>query len=335
MNELKMKKLNQVILGTIVGVVSMNSSFAQTGAVAKDSVLVTTGTSSSVKSEPMDKIATPGVVTQVGTVSNHPSNKRELKGFAKDLPLITVMKQITPNGWVVKKSDSDDSKVDIQKPISWQGGRTWIETLGTITQVYQLNALVNWDDKVITLSNSVKSVPKAKKSVFELATTEQAPAPTKVVDIAVGSSEQPPVEVTPVATAPVKAPIAPVAVVVAPAPVVVAPVAVAPAPVKPVIAQQTWEITSSKSLKDNVAVWAEKAGYRLVWTADDYGVVDSKIIAGEFDSENGPIKQLSEDYGPESRAENPLSFQFYQNKTLVVENMTFEQSGFSQYSKKN
>jgi hypothetical protein len=323
MKEFKMNKLSQVMLGTIIGVSSM-SAFAQTDAVVKDPSLTPTN-KTRVSTELVDRVAVPGVVTQIGTVSNHPSHKKDLKGFAKDLPLITVMKQITPNGWIVKKSDADDSKVDIQKLVSWEGGKTWIETLGTVAQNYQLNALVNWDDKVITLSNASKLVPKAKKSVFELASTETIPA--KVSDVAVGASELNQVE----PTAAVKTVVTPVA---QPAKVVaVAPVAVAP--VKPVVTQKVWEISANKSLRDNVAEWAEKSGYRLVWTADDYAVVDSRVLAGEFDAENGPIKQLSDDYGPESRAQNPLSFQFYQNKTLVVENMSFEQTGFPQYNNKN
>lgn len=294
MKEFKMNKLSQVMLGTIIGVSSMNS-FAQTDAVVKDPSLSVAKAKTS--SDIVDKVSVSGVVTQIGTASNHPSHKKELKGFAKDLPLITVMKQITPNGWIVKKSDSEDSKVDIQKLVSWEGGNTWIDTLEVVAHNYHLNASVNWDDKVITLSNSIKIVPKAKKSVFEL-------APAKVTDVAVGASEQDSADT------------------------------VAKAPVH-VVVQKVWELTGNKSLRDNVADWAEKSGYRLVWTAEDYAVVDARIMAGEFDAENGPIKQLSDDYGPESRAQNPLSFQFYQNKTLVVENMMFEQSGFQQYSKKN
>lgn len=325
MKQFKMNKINQVVLGTIIGVASVNS-FAQTDAVTKDPSLMPAVSQYRAATADTKVVATQGTVTQIGTVSNHPSNKKPLKGFAKDLPLITVMKQITPNGWIVKKSDTEGSKVDIQKPVSWEGGSTWIETLSVVAKTNHLNALVNWDDKIITLSNATVAVAvvKPKKSVFELETNETTPA--KVSDIAVGASELPTVEHAPVKVAALPAVKAPVAVVAAPA---------APVVVKHVAVQKSWDLVSSKSLKENVIAWGEKAGYRIVWTGEDYSVVDSKIVAGEFDSENGPIKQLSEDYGPESRAQNPLSFQFYQNKTLVVENMMYEQSGFSQYNQKN
>lgn len=326
MKQFKMNKLNQMVLGTIIGVASMNS-FAQTDAVTKDPSLMPSVTNSKVA------VASQGAVTQIGVVSNHPVNKKPLKGFAKDLPLITVMKQITPNGWIVKKSDTEGSKVDIQKPVSWEGGNNWVETLATVAKTNNLNALVNWNEKVITLSNSVASAPKAKKSIFELEVAENTSA--KVSDIAVGASEQPIVETVAVKTPVVKKPIAKAPVVVA-ATVETPEVVVVPTPVvKHVAVQKSWDLVSSKSLKENVIAWGEQAGYRVVWTGEDYGVVDAKILAAEFDSENGPIKQLSEDYGPESRAEKPLSFQFYQNKTLVVENMMYEQNGFSQYNQGN
>lgn len=311
MKEFKMKKLNHVMLGTILSIVTMNS-FAQTDAVSKDPALVSGSNKAKYHSETVDEVRVVrvgGFVEQVGTVSDHPSHQRELKGFARDLPLLTVMKQITPNGWIVKKSDTEDSKVDIQKSVSWEGGKTWIETLSVVAQNYYLNALVNWDDKVITLSNATKTVAKVKKSVFELAATEEKPS--KVSDVVVGSSELTAPEVVTVKTVGV----------------------ITVAPVAPV--QKYWDITSSKSLRDNVAAWAEKSGYRLVWTAEDYSVVDARVLGGEFDAENGPIKQLSVDYGPESRAQVPLSFQFYQNRTLVVESMMHEQSGYPQFSKKN
>ncbi len=310
MKEFKMNKINQVVLGTIIGVASINS-YAQNELVAKDPSLMPSVKEVKSTSDSMNRVTVNGSVTQVGTVSSQASHNKLLKGFAKDLPLITVMKQITPNGWIVKKNDTEGNKVDIQKPVSWEGGKTWIETLTVISKTYNLNALVNWDEKAITLSNASILVPKAKKSVFEIETN----TPSQVTDVVAGSSEQPVVE-------------AKAKPAVVHAPVVVTPIKQAPV-------QQVWEISSAKSLKENVIAWGEKAGYRVVWTGDDYGVVDSRIMAGAFDAENGPIKQLSEDYGPESRAQNPLSFQFYQNKTLVVENLMYEQSGYSQYSQKN
>ncbi|MBA4242229.1 MAG: hypothetical protein C0448_16025, partial [Sphingobacteriaceae bacterium] len=72
-----------------------------------------------------------------------------------------------------------------------------------------------------------------------------------------------------------------------------------------------------------------KAGYELVWMGEDYPV-QKRVLSGEFEANDGPIKQLSEDYGPNSRVEKPLTFTFYK-KTLVVENLKYEQRGAAQY----
>ena len=227
--------------------------------------------------------ASEGVLTQLGS----PSGVLEpLKGFAKDLPLVAVMRQITPNGWIVKKSEGEDNTLDTDMLVSWQGGSSWVETLGTIVRTYPVNANVNWMKKEITLM-AVENRVVAKKMIFEL---ERGSAGNKITT---GASEQ------------VKA-----------------------VEVAPVLA--SWILDSKMSLRENVTEWANSSGYRVVWLGEDYAVDDSRVLTGSFDQENGPIKQLSEDYGPKSRVRNPLSFQFFQNSTLVVETWKFEQSGYPQ-----
>ncbi len=291
MKQNKNKKLSKLI---IVGLLSFTSVTMYGVANADDNIVVV--------NKKMN-----GSLKEIGEKDNSSYHTKQLKGFAKDLPLITVMKQITPNGWVVKKQDTEDNKLDINKNVSWVGGKTWIETLHEVASNYSLDVTVNWDNKTITIGNYVKKEleKETKKGLFVLEGSVEA---KKISDVAVGASEQNSVQSV---TEP-------------------APVAQAPANT-----QQYWAISSSHSLRDNVQKWAEKAGYRLVWTGEDYSVEDAQILAGSFDEENGPIKQLSVDYGPESRVQVPLSFQFYQNRTLVVENWLFEQSGYPQYNKKD
>jgi Toxin co-regulated pilus biosynthesis protein Q len=239
-----------------------------------------------------DTRGTEGVLTQIGS----PSGVMEpLKGFAKDLPLVAVMRQITPNGWIVKKSDNDNNKLNTEMLVSWQGGSNWVETLGTLVKSYPVNASVNWDRKEITLM-AIENKVVAKTMIFELEKNNV----TK--DIASGASEQ------------VKE--------------VIAPVAPIPVPVA------SWTLDSKLSLKENVTAWANKSGYRVVWLGEDYPLDDSRVLSGNFDKEDGPIKQLASDYGPKSRVQHPLSFQFFQNSTLVVENWKFEQIGYPQFGSK-
>lgn len=263
-----------------------------------------------------------------------------LKGFATSLPLVEVLKQITPNGWLVKKSDTADNRIDITKPVSWSGGNAWNITLDSVVRQAGTNAVIDWDKKEVTLvsvsrpvSNTVtvKSVESVKAtnsnvgadgiSVFELesgvnknvpAITQTAPAVSannKVQSDVVTTGETNYTSVQTTTTT-------------------VQQIAVAPAPVQ--APAQKWRMDSGKSLKDNVIAWGKQAGYKVEWIGEDYPARDDDFF-GEFDSENGPIHQLSVDYGKNSRVKVPLSFLLYQNGVLVVENMKYEQQGFPQF----
>lgn len=296
------KKITKIVIGTVLSLATM-------GAMAQ-------------------QVANGGTLTNVGEPKSTIYNQKQLRGFANDLPLVTVMKQITPNGWIVKKNDSSDNRLDIKKLVSWQGGKTWVETLEKLAKDYGFNVSLDWEKQVIVLSNVPKepevvvATTPSKKGLFVLEGSEED---KKMTDIAVGASEQ--ANPTTPETPPEEASkVAEVKVTEEKQPEVKQP------EVKPI---PTWTIETNKTLKENVATWAESAGYRLVWTAEDYPIGLGSSMSGEFDSEDGPIKQLSVDYGPDSRAQVPLSFQFFQNKTLVVENWMFEQSARPQYTKKD
>lgn len=162
MKNIKMKKISMLV-GSSLLVLASTQSFAQNAQVKKE-----------VSKVEVNKVLVPGVVTKIGSA---PESFKTLKGFANELPLLTVMKQITPNGWIVKKNDSEENKLDVQKHVSWEGGKTWIETLETISRDYNVNAIVNWEEKTITLSNAVKFVEKekapVKQSIFELEGTQK------------------------------------------------------------------------------------------------------------------------------------------------------------------
>ncbi len=297
MKQNKNKKLSKLI---IVGLLSFTSVTMYGVANADDHVAVVNKQMS-------------GSLKEVGEKDVSSYHTKQLKGFAKDLPLLTVMKQITPNGWIVKKQESEGNKLDVNKNVSWVGGKTWVETLADVANNYGLDATVNWDSKTITIGNYVKKEveKETKKGLFVLEGSVEA---KKISDVGVGASEQNNVAAEAVSKEQTQ----------------VEQVAQATGN-----KQEYWAISSQHSLKENVQKWADKSGYRLVWTGEDYSVEDAQILAGSFDEDGGPIKQLSVDYGPESRVQVPLSFQFYQNRTLVVENWLFEQSGYPQYNKKD
>jgi len=273
-------------------------------------------TSGAVK---MQTITIPGKLVEVGTKDADPKHNEVVKGFANDLPLITVLRQLTPSGWIVKKSDSKDNPLDTNMMVSWSGGKNWVGTLSDLASTYNLQVVVNWGEKSITLMKSrTIQIPKPKEEpmlnvpktsgLFKLAgmSDHSAPAPAKSVEernAIIGRRAE--------AKDAVEKSVEKVAPVV-----------------------KTWAKESHKSLKGNVEQWAAEAGYQLVWLGADYPIDISAQFSGDFDAENGPIHQLSIDYGPDSRVEVPLSFKFYQNKTLVVENWAFEQSSFPQMLKR-
>lgn len=280
---------------------AQNNAVAQNGLLAEKTTIVN------------------GSLVEVGT----PQNLSNLKGFAKDLPLIAVLKQITPNEWVVKKAKGRN--LDLQKPVSWTGGKNWVETLKEVAENNKIDALVNWDKKEVILAEveakaPVVSVPPVitKQEVKEVAVK---PTPSVGVFelstdvVAEGNSGQkvePKQEVKEVK------------------------VESTPVPVAPVVVAKSWSFEGLDNLKDVVESWGKKSGYKVVYNGENYPIdkEDPRVFGGEFDGEDGPIKQLSVDYGPQSRVKKPLSFIFFQNRTLVVEDLRYEQSGYPQYIQK-
>lgn len=281
-----------------------------TQAIAQNTVIEKT----SVVSE-----KTTGSLIEIGT----PQKLSNLKGFAKDLPMIAVLKQITPNEWVVKKAKG--RSLDLQKSVSWTGGKNWVETLKDVSEANNIEALVNWDKKEVILAEVEIKAPVAvstpKVDINKVYTTTATAKATQTVGIfelstdlvTEGKSEQ----------------AEPVAVAVKADTLVINEV-----PAVPVV--KTWSYEGMDNLKEVVMYWGKKSGYKVVYTGENYPLdkEDSRLFSGEFDAEDGPIKQLSIDYGVQSRVKKHLSFIFFQNKTLVVEDLRYEQSGYPQYIQK-
>lgn len=274
-------------------------------------------------------ITTKGSLVEVG----NPQTAPNLKGFAKDLPLIAVLKQITPNEWVVKKAKGKN--LDLQKQVSWNGGKNWVETLREVVETNKIEAVVNWDKKEVVLSQLEVKAPvqvftkpqetvspvKLKESVgvFELSNDVVAEGNS-------GQNEETKKET--VVTVETKE------ITKVKEEVVAEPVKVVPE--VPVVVAQSWGFQGIDNLKEVVESWGKKAGYKVVYTGENYPIdkEDPRVFGGEFDGEDGPIKQLSVDYGPQSRVQKPLSFIFFQNRTLLVEDLKYEQSAYPQYIQK-
>lgn len=289
----------------------------------------------SANPEGFNRVVMKGKLVEVGERSKNSNHTKLIQGFANDLPLLTVLKQLTPNGWIVKKNDSQFNPLDVNKLVSWNGGKIWVETFNDIAEKYNVDFVIDWSNHTIIVSNSqIVITPKEPKkiAVFELAgnnksvntntsvTKEVETKETTIVttenDITITETKietvAPSAQKTKNSTSETKVTEKiEVIEVVAPAPII------------------EWHMTSSKTLKENVEAWASTTGYKVRWTGKDYPV-DDRVFTGSFDDLNGPIHQLSIDYGydpqtGEPLVEAPLAFQFYQNGVLVVENAEFEQ----------
>ena len=117
---------------------------------------------------------TTGSLIEVGT----PQKLSNLKGFAKDLPMIAVLKQITPNEWIVKKAKG--RTLDLQKPVSWTGGKNWVDTLKDVAEYNNIEAVVNWDKKEVILAEvEVKATLEVTKPKVEVSKVSNGTATAK------------------------------------------------------------------------------------------------------------------------------------------------------------
>ena len=93
----------------------------------------------------------------------------------------------------------------------------------------------------------------------------------------------------------------------------------------PVVAPmpKVWVLSPKFTLHENIDAWAKEAGWTVSWAAVDYPISNTVSLTGMFDDEeNGPFKQLGKAY--ESAAQ-PLTFTYYSNKVIRVENASFKQ----------
>lgn len=211
-------------------------------------------------------------VVQTGT----PVLGAPVKGWAKDIPLSTALKQVVPNGWKARKSGN----VDLNQSVSWTGGKDWVSVLGDLTSDYNFNANINWNSKEIyitplgasSVSTNVSSV--SPRPVFSDSTTKFA----SPVSASVSSGYS---------------------------------------------YNQTWVLSKSKTLRENIEGWAKQAGWTVSWGAPDYRIVADVNLTGAIDSPSGPIARVIAAY---KDADQPLTASLSSgNKVIRIESRNFQQ----------
>lgn len=92
-----------------------------------------------------DTLASPGV-TQLGAAA---TKQPLVKGMARDVSLLTALKQVVPSGWAGKKVGG----IDENRLVSWQGGnRSWVEVLHELAVTYGFSATVDWGKMEVTVA---------------------------------------------------------------------------------------------------------------------------------------------------------------------------------------
>lgn len=231
--------------------------------------------SAPVISAPASVSATSSHVTQTGT----PVVGAPVKGWAKDIPLSTALKQIVPNGWKARKSGN----VDLNQSVSWTGGKDWVSVLGDLTADYRFNASVNWNTKEIyitplgssTVVTASTPTTLAPRPVFSGSTTTKFATPVSN-SVSSGYSYN-----------------------------------------------QTWTLSKSKTLRENIEDWAKQAGWTVSWGAPDYRIVADVTLTGAIDAQDGPIARVIAAY---KDADQPLRASLSSgNKVIRIESRNFQQ----------
>ena len=94
------------------------------------------------------------------------TNKIDLISIdGKNTPLYSAVQKIIPTGWTV--SLSDDVAKKFTAKVSWRGGDQWSYVLQRLLEANELNALVDWNNKKVSLAftdvNQEKSLSEVKK----------------------------------------------------------------------------------------------------------------------------------------------------------------------------
>jgi len=247
----------------------------------------------------------------VREVGSAPDAPKVAKGFARSIPLVTALKQIVPGGWKARKVGD----VDLNTTVSWRSqDQTWVEVLDTLAHEQNFTATINWDSKELVISpagGAVREILEPARSQAPhdaLASQEgKASRPASTIREEIGSAKG-------AASAGL--------VAAAPRGVIERPVAEAQ---QPIPVAQVWQLTTDKTLRQNIEAWGKQAGWAVSWDAQmpDYPITVPMSLAGSLDSNGGPLYQIALAY---KDADQPFTIKLLKgNRTIRVEKVDYDQ----------
>lgn len=111
-------------------------------------------------------------VTQIGSPA---AAQPVVRGMAKEVSLLTALKQIVPQGWRAKRVGA----VSVDQMVAWRGdGRSWVAVLQDVAVAGNFNATVDWERREVSVG------PAAAKLAPAGASQGGAVAPVPVVAVA-------------------------------------------------------------------------------------------------------------------------------------------------------
>ncbi len=190
-----MKKTTNILMALMAALVSTGVSAGYTVIGEPQEPPCECEKAQAVKAAPVASQAIPAITPEVKTVKAiekidpslvssprilvkgaAPSNMPVLKGFANNTPLLIVLKQITPAGWKAAKI----GEVNLDKKVSWKGGKNWIETLAVLAKNNNFSAEVDFDKKELTVVG-VEVVKKEVKPVVKKVIKKEVVKPVEKV----------------------------------------------------------------------------------------------------------------------------------------------------------
>ncbi len=125
---------------------------------------------SSVKDSGNQPAPVASITSNAGVVfvGNPQKEQPYVRGFAKDVSLLTALKQIVPMGWNAKKVGD----LDMNALVSWRGqNRSWTDVLAQLAKENQFVATLNWETNELMVEAA--QVKKEYQSIQEVATPKE------------------------------------------------------------------------------------------------------------------------------------------------------------------
>jgi hypothetical protein len=256
-----------------------------------------------------------------------------VQGFGEDIPLSYAIEQIVPDSHVV----SYGKNVNVNKNVSWNGGKHWKVVLENLAIENQLTIRTDQDN--IIVRNNLTAGMHTKRgfdlvpygdSNFEATIRKDSYAddimgnkPGFVFGGQIASTEQ-----EPVVSATTPAPEnkntdgfgivdyqeeEPIEITNPPLPDSIYIGMDNPSNYQP--DAETWEVFSGTTLEDLLMDWGERAGWKVVWNSDySYPIVADAEFKGDFTSVASKIIRSM------AKAKPPVRGEFYKGNNVLVVN---------------